>query len=403
MLCAMSINRLPSHRRMNSAIATALALALTAVVALLTTCSNAGELPTLVPTLSLPTVMPTLTANATRLPVLTNTLLSLETTWVISYDFDPATGQMVPVERLSGVTVDESDRLWVVTENAFVEYHRVERAAPVASSTPPSEAGRGTGMREPISQGSHELVAFKVITYTYDDVGRRVGWTVTWPQGPTVTQRLVFLYEGLVAVGERLRVGDSVTTTYYSWAARDRNTTVDAFTSSADAPITDVARYDARCQAAAEMDCLTIIAKVIVSEASVGNKEEQRAVAWTFRNRLDRGLSLLSFAMDRTPNREWYLELAREVLTAPAEADVTKGATHFFSPRSMPLQGEEHRCKGQGGIYDCDGGLVFVEGLDKPAYAPFWHLLYEWLPVPGIRKTHFLFYRIPPIRPRVGQ
>ncbi|MBN1814439.1 MAG: hypothetical protein JXA14_21545, partial [Anaerolineae bacterium] len=117
----------------------------------------------------------------------------------------------------------------------------------------------------------------------------------------------------------------------------------------------------------------------------------------------DRGLSLLSYAMDGTPNREWYFELAREVLTAAPEADVTKGATHFFSPRSMPLQGEEARCKGQGGIYDCDGGLVFVEGLAAPAYAPFWHLLYEWLPVPGIRKTHFLFYRIPPIRPRMGE
>ena len=69
----------------------------------------------------------------------------------------------------------------------------------------------------------------------------------------------------------------------------------------------------------------------------------------------------------------------------------------------MPRQGEESRCKSQGGIYDCGGGLIFVEGLNKPAYAPFWHLLYEWLPVQGIRKTHFLFYRIPPIRPRVGQ
>jgi len=204
-------------------------------------------------------------------------------------------------------------------------------------------------------------------------------------------------------VGERLEVGDVVTTTYYPWAARDRNTTVDDVELGVNAPITDVTRYDERCQAAAETDCMTLLARIVVSEASVGNEEEQRAVAWTFRNRLDRGLSLLSYAMDGTPTREWYFELAREVLTAPPEADVTKGATHFFSPRSMPRQGQEDRCKAHGGIYDCDGGLVFVEGLDTPAYAPFWHLLYEWLPVAGIRKTHFLFYRIPPIRPRVGQ
>jgi hypothetical protein len=314
----------------------------------------------------------TRTPLAAPTPVLSFTEPSL----VISYDFDPATGQMVPAERQSGVTTGGSSQLWVVTENAFVEYQR---------------------------QDNGELVARKIITYTYDDIGRRVGWTVNWPQGPTATQRLVFLYEGLVAVGERLEAGDAVTTTYYPWASRDRNTTVDALSLAVDAPITDVTRYDARCEAATGMDCVTVLATIIVSEASVGNEEEQRAVAWTFRNRLDRGLSLLPYAMDRTPILERYFEIAREVLTMPAEADVTKGATHFFSPRSMPLQGEEDRCKSNGGIYDCDGGLVFVEGLARPAYAPFWHLLYEWLPVPGIRKTHFLFYRIPPIRPRVGQ
>ena len=402
MFCVTPSHRPSRQKWLNPALAAAIALALTAMVVLLTACSRA-QLPTLVPTLSLPTAMPTLTGNPKPSPVVTPVLPSLETTWVISYDLDPITGQMVPANRLSATAAGETDRLWVVTENAFVEYHRVEQASQVAPTPPPTDLGQRRGTHEPSGYGSDGLVAFKVITYTYDDVGRRVGWTVTWPQGPTATQRLVFLYEGLVAVGERLEVGGLVTTTYYSWAARDRNTTVDTLTSNADAPITDVTRYDARCQAAVEMDCLTVIAKVVVSEASVGNKEEQRAVAWTFRNRLDRGLSLLSFAMDRTPDQDWYLELAHHVLTMPAEADVTNGATHFFSPRSMPLQGDEDRCKTHGGIYDCDGGLVYVEGLTKPAYAPFWHLLYEWLPVPGIRKTHFLFYRIPPIRPRVGE
>ncbi len=359
-----------------------LALALVAVVAWLTACSGVGELPTLVPTRALPTSdRVTVTAASAATP--TPTVPSNRPALIISYDYDPATGQMVPVDRLSGVTAGESDKLWVVTEDAFVEYRRLAQ----------THAG---------GPASDELESYKVITYTYDDIGRRVGWTVTWPQGPTPTQRLVFLYEGLVAVGERLEVSNQVTTTYYSWATRDRNTTGDNPTLVADAPISDVTRYDSRCQAAAEMDCVTIMAKIVVSEASVGNEEEQRAVAWTFRNRLDRGLALLSYAMDGTPNREAYFDLAREVLTAPVEADVTKGATHFFSPRSMPLQGQENRCK-PNGIYDCDGGLVFVEGLDAPAYAPFWHLLYEWLPVAGIRKTHFLFYRIPPIRPRIGQ
>lgn len=353
-------------------------LGLAAAVTGLVACSGLEALPTLVPTLALPTSVPSSTAGAAPLdvpsPALAEPHPTTESALVISYSLDPGTGHMVPAERQAGMASQHSDPLWVMSEDAFVEYHR---------------------------QASGELVAHKVITYTYDDIGRRAGWTITWPQGPTATQELVFLYEGLVAVGERLEVGDVVTTTYYPWAARDRNTTVDALALSASAPITDVTRYDEVCQEVAGVNCVTLLARVIVSEASVGNENEQRAVAWTFRNRLERGLSLYSYARERTPNSTWYFELAGEVLTAPVEADVTKGATHFFSPRSMPRQGQEARCKVNGGIYDCRGGLVFVEGLETPAYAPFWHLLYEWLPCDGIRKTHFLFYRIPPIRPRV--
>ena len=353
--------------------AVGLALVLICVVWALAACSSFENLPTLVPTLAFTTPR----SSAANIP-LASTPASLPTprpALVLSYDLDPATGQMIPVDGFSASVTESSDQLWVVTDDAFVEYHR---------------------------RGPDEMFAHKIITYTYDYLGRRVGWTVSWPQGPTATQRLSFLYEGLVAVGERLEIGDVVTTTYYAWATRDRNTTLDDLAVGADAPITDVTRFDARCEAAAGMDCVTMIASIVVSEASIGNEEEQRAVAWTFRNRLDRGLSLLSYAMGITPDREWYFDLAHEVLTASTESDVTKGATHFFSPRSMPLQGQEDRCK-PNGIYDCGGGLVFVEGLDAPAYAPYWHLLYEWLPVTGIRKTHFLFYRIPPIVPRIGQ
>ncbi len=351
-----------------------LGLALAAGVLGLTACS-AGELPTLVPTLALPTLWMDATPHGTPSPIPTEAPAPTEAALIVSYSFDSVSGLMVPAGSSAGAAAQQSEQLWVMTDNAFVEYHR---------------------------QASGELVAFKVISYTYDDVGRRAGWTISWPQGPTATESLDFLYEGLVAVGERLEVGGVVTTTYYDWATRDRNTTVDALDVGAGAAISDVTRYDARCQDVGGVDCVTLLARIIVSEASVGNENEQRAVAWTFRNRLDRGLSIYSYAMNNMPNDDWYFQLAGQVLTAPVEADVSKGATHFFSPRSMPRQGEEARCKAGGGIYDCQGGLVFVEGLDTPAYAPFWHLLYEWLPCEGIRKTHFLFYRIPPIRPRVG-
>ncbi len=398
MLSVMSRDGGASCRGWRAGWAVVIALGWAAAVLGLAACDGRGTLPTLAPTLvppaSAPRSDPAVAPVASPFPTPNpgETGVAPEPALVVPYSFDPATGQMVPAERLSGVVAERSDQLWVMTDSAFVEYRRLQ-PAPLALP--------GTGESNRQAPGS--LVAYKVITYTYDEVGRRVGWTVTWPQGPTETQRLTFLYEGLVAVGERLQIGDVVTTTYYPWATRDRNTTEDAPALGLGAPITDVTRYDARCQAAAGMDCVTLLATIIVSEASVGNEEEQWAVAWTFRNRLDRGLSPVGYAMDRTPGSEWYFELARQVLTAPAEADVTKGATHFFSPRSMPLQGEEARCKANGGVYDCDGGLVFVEGLEAPAYAPFWHLLYEWLPVSGIRKTHFLFYRIPPIRPRVGQ
>ena len=360
--------------------AVVMGLSLAAVVVGLAACSSVDALPTLVPTLVLPSPAPASERDAASFdeahgepsPMPTEPSPTPETALVIPYSLDPLTGLMAPADGQAEAAAQD-DQLWVMSDEAFVEYHR---------------------------QASGELAAHKVITYAYDEVGRRVGWTITWPQGPTATQELSFLYEGLVAVGERLEVGGVVTTTYYDWATRDRNTTVDATALDARAPISDATRYDADCQEVAGMDCVTMLAHVIVSEASVGNENERRAVAWTFRNRLDRGLALHSYARNHTPG-EPYFELARQVLTAQVEADVTKGGTHFFSPRSMPRQGDEGRCKGNGGIYDCSGGLVFVEGLDTPAYAPFWHLLYEWLPCDGIRKTHFLFYRIPPIRARV--
>lgn len=347
----------------------------------LSACLGGANAPTLVPTLPpiadlVPTLVPTAASPAPPPP-------PPRQESAIPYTFDPVTGEMVAAgsQRGSVEVIQMSrpaERLWVVDENVMIEY------------------------RPTVVSDTWQLAPAKIITYTYDLAGRRTGWTITWPQGPTPTQELRYLYEGLLAVGERVQVGQVVTTTYYPWATRDRRPGLDATDPlSAGLPITDVTRYDPVCQATREMDCLDLLATIIVSEASVGTEVEQRAVAWTVRNRLDRGLSLHSYATNHTPG-DPYFELAREVLTAPPEDDLTNGATHFFSPRSMPWQGEEALCKANGGVYDCQGGLVYVEGLDKPAYAPFWHLTYQWLPVPGVRKTHFLFYRIPPLQPRIG-
>ncbi len=355
-------------------------------------CSGGTSAPTLVPTL-LPVDALVTTPLPTLAPAPSPTAGQPATSQAgeaVAYTVDPLSGEMLAWETRpndSGVVRVSlpEDRLWVVNENVMIAYR------PVALDE-----------TEGLSQ-TWGLAPVQMITYTYDLAGRRTGWTVTWPQGPTPTQELRYLYEGLLLVGERLKVGGVVTTTYYPWATRDRASGLEAGAAlSAGLPISDVTRYDPVCQATREMDCLDLLAAIIVSEASVGTEVEQRAVAWTARNRLDRGLSLHSYAYEDAPS-DGYVEMARQVLTAPPESDLTNGATHFFSPRSMPLQGEESRCKQGGGIYDCQGGLVYVEGLDQPAYAPFWHLTYQWLPVPGVRKTHFLFYRIPPLQPRVGE
>jgi VCBS repeat-containing protein len=184
------------------------------------------------------------------------------------------------------------------------------------------------------------------------------------------------------------------------------------------------------------------LTKVLMSEASVGNREEQIAVGWTVINRykdgrygktiedvvkgrgkLDGGFAWnqgpespdkeeewLSTKADEYERSEWLKlkTLARQLLSEEYP-DPTRGALYFFSPRSMRPE---------------DGyGPYEIPGTGKTAYIPSWALpegysennlpppdwkmtpFYKTIPydeksklewvsgIPEVRNWYFMFYR----------
>jgi hypothetical protein len=107
------------------------------------------------------------------------------------------------------------------------------------------------------------------------------------------------------------------------------------------------------------------LAKAIMSEASVGTREEQVAVGWTVINRLDShryGNSIEHivktwYAYDQEPTEE-IKALAKDLLERKI-LDPTDGATHFFSPRKMQLGPR---------VY----GPYKISGTDESVLIPYW-------------------------------
>lgn len=80
-------------------------------------------------------------------------------------------------------------------------------------------------------------------------------------------------------------------------------------------------------------------------------------------------------------------ELASKLLRGQI-TDPTKGATHFFSPISMPKEGES--TKG----FDIGGGLQEVPGITKRIYFPSWTRELVWVgDLARVRTKYFMFYR----------
>ena len=149
-----------------------------------------------------------------------------------------------------------------------------------------------------------------------------------------------------------------------------------------------------------EVYCLAI---VLMSEASIGTTEEKAAVAWTVFNRVSSPrfpnticevASSGAYATNQSPRQD-ILDFARKLIQNPGR-DPTGGATHFFSPISMPKEGEENRCRppvGRGNM-DCGGGLRVVPGITKKVYFPSWTLTLTWVGnLPNVRQAYYMFYR----------
>ena len=147
------------------------------------------------------------------------------------------------------------------------------------------------------------------------------------------------------------------------------------------------------------------LATVIASEAgSIHDKgswvrctdEERAAVGWTVINRLNAGTygksirnivtAQAQYAHNQEPNAE-VKELARKLLAGTIE-DTTGGATHFFSPISMPKEGEPTAG------FDTGGGIHNVSGIGSKIYFPSWTDTMTYVgDLKNVRKSYFMFYR----------
>lgn len=154
-------------------------------------------------------------------------------------------------------------------------------------------------------------------------------------------------------------------------------------------------------------DDIEWLARVIASEAgSVYDKgswvrctdEERAAVGWTVLNRVKSGTygetieevvtAPGQYAHNQNPTPE-IIELATKLLKGQI-ADVNGGATHFFSPISMPKEGEPTiGFDVREGIHH----LYQVPGIDKNVYFPSWTTDYVWVgDLNNVRSTYFMFY-----------
>lgn len=160
------------------------------------------------------------------------------------------------------------------------------------------------------------------------------------------------------------------------------------------------------------------LARVIASEAgSVYDKgswvrctdEERSAVGWTVLNRIKSGTyggtieevvtAPGQYAHNQNPTPE-IIELATRLLKGQI-ADVSGGATHFFSPISMPKEGEPTTG------FDVREGihhLYQVPGIDKNVYFPSWTTDHVWVgDLNNVRSAYFMFYRLVTPAPKAAR
>lgn len=146
-----------------------------------------------------------------------------------------------------------------------------------------------------------------------------------------------------------------------------------------------------------------LLARILLSEASVGNAQERIAVGLTVINRMKntstnkvRDVVTINgvnhYATNQNPSlHPEYAELAKRLLSGQVP-DFTKGATQFFSPYSMPKEGESKT------NFDCDGGLVkYINPMTSQPIkvcTPGWSKVMNHVDLMpfGVRPYYFEFY-----------
>jgi hypothetical protein len=140
-------------------------------------------------------------------------------------------------------------------------------------------------------------------------------------------------------------------------------------------------------------DNILDLAKIIMSEASIGNQTERTIVAQTVLNRMKRNNKEKvkdvwnAYAHNQSPTSE-IKGLSRRIFMKEIN-DISEGATHFYSPRSMPKEGESTTG------HDVGGGLEQTPGLDKKNYRPSWSLTFERILNDDVREVYYKFYKAP--------
>ena len=88
--------------------------------------------------------------------------------------------------------------------------------------------------------------------------------------------------------------------------------------------------------------------------------------------------------------------LRGEVLSGRLQ-DPTNGATHYYSPRSMPVEGKPlpRNAAVSGGLESVPGVTDGKHGPPIRNYRPGWSLVFDPRPVAGILDHEYKFYRQP--------